>query len=342
MRRVSRIILVLPAFVIATLAAPPVAAQASSLAQAPAQQPSRMGADELSAFAKLHVAIDAAHDSIDAQLSLPRNKTIPAQKQLQDKLRGQIEEILHHGGMSEQEYQHKTYIVSTDSLTRKAFDSVLVKLTGVPTPGKYVAVGAGPVVPVPAGPVGIHIGHVVNSFTDTPDGFGLLPIAFAEARIAATHAGLAGARPTDLDYMKLHAGHVIHALDPTVITTGPGRGYGLKRAASGVATHIELAAKVPGASANVLMHSVHVATSARNTVQRAEQLLAVAQQVQAATSPSDAAALCSQMASLAQQLIAGADANADGKITWEQGEGGLQQAQDHVTLMLAAEMKPPR
>jgi hypothetical protein len=31
--------------------------------------------------------------------------------------------------------------------------------------------------------------------------------------------------------------------------------------------------------------------------------------------------------------------NGDGRITWE--EGGLQTAQDHVTLMLQAEPKPP-
>ena len=341
-RRVSSACLVLPAFLMGAIAARSVVAQASSHSQAPAQQPARMGADELLAFAKLHAAIDAAHDSIDVQLSLPRNKTIPAQKQLQDRLRSQIEEILHHGGMTEEDYAHKTYLVSTDSLTRRVFDSVLVKLTGVPTPGKYVAAATGPVVPVPAGPVGVHIGHVVNAFADTPDGTGLLPMALAEARIAATHAGLSTRQPANLDYMKTHAGHVINALDPTVIATGPGRGYGVNRAANGVATHIELAAKVPGASPNVLMHSTHIATSARNTMERSDQLLALAQQVQAATSAPDAAKLCSQMASLADQLIAGMDANADGKVTWEKGEGGLQQAQDHVTLMLAAEMKPPR
>jgi hypothetical protein len=64
-------------------------------------------------------------------------------------------------------------------------------------------------------------------------------------------------------------------------------------------------------------------------------LLALAQKVQASTSATEAAALVSQMASLADQLIAGADANADGKITWEAGEGGLQMCDDHVKLMLA-------
>jgi hypothetical protein len=33
--------------------------------------------------------------------------------------------------------------------------------------------------------------------------------------------------------------------------------------------------------------------------------------------------------------------NGDGKISWEQGEGGLQQVQEHINLMLAAEPKGP-
>jgi hypothetical protein len=304
---------------------------AQSQASAPAPQMSR---DELSAFARVHLAIAQAHDSIDAELALPRNKTAQAQKQLQDKLRTQIEEILHHGGMSEGEYQRKTYLVSTDGEARKTFDGIIAQMTGVPTPGQMPAVaGSVPAADLPPGGAGIHIGHVVNAFGDTPDGMGLLPTAVAEVRIATQHATLAGKAAT-LDGMKLHAGHVIHALDPTIITTGPGRGYGAKRAALGVATHIELAAKADGAPPAVTMHAPHIAMSARNTAQRADQIIALAKQVQAATTMPEAQGLLSQMVSLCEQLTAGADANGDGKISWEQGEGGLQQVQEHITLML--------
>ena len=51
-------------------------------------------------------------------------------------------------------------------------------------------------------------------------------------------------------------------------------------------------------------------------------------------SAADAAAIVNSMLSLADQLIAGADANSDGRITWEQGEGGLQLADEQVTLRL--------
>ena len=326
MRRASCTHFVLCAAVLAALAAPVAAQSAPS-----------MGRDELTAFAKIEVAIGQARDSVQAQLAQARNKTPQAQQQLRDKLRTQIDDILHHSGVSEDEYRRKTYLVSSDSILRKTFDSVLVKLTGVPTPGQVAVVAATPAIKVPAGAVGVHIGHVVNAFGDTPNGQGLLPTALAEATIAAQHAMLAARAPTNLDAMKLHAGHVINAVDPTIVAAGPGLGYGVKKAALGVAMHIDLAAKAPGASPNVIMHAMHVATSAKNTVQRADQVVALAKQIQAATSATDAAALVSQLVSLTAQLKAGADTNGDGKITWQEGEGGLQQAQEHVNLLLAGE-----
>jgi hypothetical protein len=300
-----------------------------------------MGRDEIAALAKVQIAIAQVRDSMQVQLAKPANNKPEIQKQLREKLRSDIEEILHHNGMTEAEFEHKTYVVSTDANARKTFDSVLVAVTGVPTPGQAPPSAAtSPAVKVPAGPAGVHIGHVVNGFGDTPNGQGLLPTAMAEARTAAQHAALAMRNSGNLDAMKLHAGHVINALDPTVVATGPGLGYGVKKAATGVATHIELAAKAEGASPNVIMHATHIATAARNTVQRADQLLALAKQVQAATAVADAAALVSQMVSLADQLIAGADKNGDGRVGWEEGEGGLQQAQEHVNLMLSAEKIP--
>ena len=316
-----------------------VSSATASAAQHDAPAASALGRDDLAALAKTAVAISVAHDSMDVLLAQPRNKTREMQQQLRERLRALVDEILHRAGLTEEEYEARTYIVSTDAAARKTYDSVVVVATGAPIPGQYVAPpGSGPgSVKVPGGPVGIHIGHVVNSFNDTPNAQGLLQVATGEARVAAQHATLAMAQPGNLAYMKTHAGHVINAIDPTIIVAGPGLKYGLRKAALGVATHIELAAAAQGASANVITHAKHIATSARNTVERADRLLAIAQKVQAATTAEEAAALVSQMASLANQLIPGADANADGKITWEAGEGGLQQCDEHVKLMLAAE-----
>jgi hypothetical protein len=313
---------------------------AQATTQAPAPAPTQSGAmpkDEVLAYAKVQIAIGAARDSIQAQLAQAGNKKVETLTQLRDKLHTRIDEILHHAGMTQAEYDRKTYIVSTDGDVRKTFDGIVAELTGAPLPGQLPQRA---MTPVPAGPVGTHIGHVVNSFNDTPGGIGLLPVALAEARVAAQHAALAARGAGNLDGMKLHMGHVLNALDPTIVATGPGQGYGARKAALGVANHIELAAKAQGASQNVITHANHIATSARNTVQRADSIIVLAKKVQASTVVAEAAALVSQIASLAETLVAGFDANGDGRITWEANEGGLQHAEQHVNLMLTAEMKP--
>jgi hypothetical protein len=130
---------------------------------------------------------------------------------------------------------------------------------------------------------------------------------------------------------------VINAVDPSVVAKGPGLGYGVKRAALGVATHIDLAAHASGASPDVVMHADHVGTAARNTVRRADAIVALATRIRSATTAADAASLVSQLVSLVDELSAGKDLDADGHVTWKEGEGGLQQCEEHVKLMLTSE-----
>ncbi len=287
---------------------------------------------EISELAKTQFAITKVQDSSNVQLAKPANKKPDVQDQLREKRLAQIAEILHHNGLTDAEYRRRTFLVSVDTGARRVFDSVYVVLSGQALPG--TAVGTQAKLTVPPGAPGIEIGFVVNTFKEAPLLQGLLPAAIAEARIAIQHATLAGRQPTNLEYMQTHAGHVINAVDPTIVKMGPGQQYGVKRAADGVATHIELAAKAEGATPTITVHATHIAMAARNTIARADQVIAIAQKVMAATTAAEAAALVAQMASAAEQLMAGSDANNDGRITWEKGEGGLQIANDHVKLML--------
>lgn len=300
---------------------------------ASAQQPS-LSRDEIAALARVEVAISKVRDSLDVQLALQRNKKDELQLQLRQKMQADVAEVLKKASMPEAEYRRRTFLISTDNAARHIFDSVVVAVSGAPLPGIYVAPAAAPAVAVPPGPVGTHIGHVVNSFPATPNAQGLLPVALGEARVAAQHAQLATRQPGNLEYMKTHTGHVLNALDPTVVAAGPGLGYGLRRAASGVAEHIQLAAGAEGATAPQKLHAGHVAVCAQNTVKRTDDLIALAQRIMGAASAADAATLVAQMASLAEQLVAGADTNSDGRISVDVGEGGLQLADDHVRLML--------
>jgi hypothetical protein len=289
--------------------------------------------EDIVTYARAHTAIVAAHDSTNARLARPANKHLKAQRALQDSLRAQIAAILHHNGLSDADYQRRTFVVSSDTITRRVYDSVVVALTGAPLPGQVLR---GTQFPLPPGQVGVHIGHVLNGFQDTPGLQGLLPVVMAEARVANQHATLASRQPENLEYMKTHSEHVMHALDPSTVPTlmAPGLGYGARKAIVAIAEHIELAAKETDATPNIVNHARHVGTSSRNTIARIDQMLALAAQVRAATSAADAAKLVSQMASLAEQLVAGFDANGDGRVTFELGEGGLQHVDDHVKLML--------
>lgn len=322
------------ALVLGLGAASPCVAQAHAPTQSAAPRPS---ADDIATFAKISLEISRLRDSTQARLAQPANDKPEAQKQLRDKLVAQIADVLHRASMTEDQFRRETFFVSTDSAARRVFDETTAKLTGAPLPGQLQTAAAAPAVKVPAGPVGVHLGHIVNAFAGTPMGQGLLPTAMAEARIAVQHAALAARNPTNLDAMKLHAGHVINAIDPTVVDKGPGLGYGVKKASQGIATHIELAAKSPGASKNVVMHAEHIAAAARNSVRRSDQIVALAKQIQAATSAADAASLVNQLVSLTNELVAGKDINADGRVGVDPGEGGLQQCDQHIKLLLAGE-----
>lgn len=293
---------------------------------------------ELETFVRASVAIGTARDSMQAQISSPRNAKVSAQQDIRQKFDAQVAGILQHAGLTQAQFDRETYIVSADEMTRHAYDSIVVKITGQPIPSVYVPPNQAPQVKVPATAAGAHIGHVVNSFNDTPNSQGLLPIALNDARVAAQHAQLAARNPTNLESIKLHAGHVLNALDPSLMPMGPGSGYGVKRAATGVATHIELAAKAAGATPNIVTHSAHIATAAHNTVTRADQAIALATKIREATTADDAMKLLNELIPLTQELIAGEDTNHDGKVSVD--EGGLQIAQEHVTMMLNAEKLP--
>ena len=317
--RGARAILTLSALALAV----PCAAQSD--AHMASHAAAHLSVDDITAFARLSVALAAARDSAQKQLAMKSNKTPQAQAALRDQLAKDVAELLHHAGTTEAEFRQRTFLLSSDSAARATFDAAVTKLTGAPLPGQLAVAAAA--VKVPEGAAGTHLGHVVNSFGDTPSNMGLLPTALAEARVAALHASLGARDPANLANMKLHAGHVINAVDPTVITQGPGLGYGVKRAALGIATHIDLAAKAPGASPNVVTHANHVGAAARNTFQRSDEIVALAKKIQAAGTAAEAAPLMMQLVASTNELVLGKDS-----------AGGLQQCDEHMKLLLAAEL----
>lgn len=317
-------------------ATPPAAASGATTAQ-------KLSVADLQKLAEAQVAIAAVLDSSGAELSAVKNKTPQAQTELQQKRKTLVNDALAKRGMTVEEFDRRRYLVSTDTRLRFQLDSMVAKLTGAPLPGTVIAGGAAtPAMAAPTTLVGIAVSYVAANYLDTPDKSGLLPMAQAEARIAVQHAGFMTRALDNLQTMQMHAGHVLHAMDPSTMpkATAPGKGYGVKRALDGVIAYSDLAAKTVGASPNVKTHTAHIIEAAKSTSLRADQIIALTKKIQSATSAAAAAPLVSQLNSLCNELVAGNDLNHDGKIVFGAGEGGLQQAQDHMNLLIAGERRP--
>lgn len=182
-----------------------------------------------------------------------------------------------------------------------------------------------------------HLGHVVTSWVDTPAKQGLLPTAVAEAEVAVSHAQLARQASSDLDAMKRHAGHVLHALRPAPETSGPGGGYGVHKAAAGTRQHVQLAVKMPGASPAVKSHAVHVSAAIENVLDWIAEAVQTVERIRASSSVTDARPLAERLVQLTVAMRDGMDADGDGQIGWKAGEGGLAQARAHMELLREAE-----
>jgi hypothetical protein len=129
---------------------------------------------------------------------------------------------------------------------------------------------------------------------------------------------------------------VINAIDPTIVAQGPGKGYGVKKAAQGVAQHAGFAANAANANDMVKTHSMHVTTAATNVVAMSDEVVALAQKIRMSTAQEEAQKLAAEMQTKAEQLTTGVDADKNGQISWMAPEGGLNQAQQHMGFMKTA------
>jgi hypothetical protein len=192
----------------------------------------------------------------------------------------------------------------------------------------------------PAGPALTHFGHVATGFASAPGGRGLAVTAAVEANAAMMHANFAAGRATDLEQMKTHTRHVLHALAPQEGAKGPGLGYGLERAAEAIAAHIEMAAKAPDASATVQKLGPTVATAARAVAARAQAMTEIGAKVLSSTTAVEAAPLVERLRRMALELDTGSDADGNGRVEMNATEPGLNQVEAQVYSILEGEKLP--
>jgi hypothetical protein len=206
-----------------------------------------------------------------------------------------------------------TPIANQDAMGLPLYAGRPVRLTGELRDGAIF------ITRVEAIPAHLHIGHVMTNWRDTPGTRGFLPVAVDEARVAAIHAKLA-VKGATLDEMKLHAGHVLNALDPSLEPKGPGAGYGVKKAAAGALQHLDYASKADGITVNITTQAVSVSAALNDVVRWTDQAIAVAGKARAAADTAEASRFVTELDSLTAQITA-----------------GLQQAQTHMGQMLKGE-----
>jgi len=185
------------------------------------------------------------------------------------------------------------------------------------------------------------LGSLATAFPNTPGGNGLIPTALAEAEIAVQHAELAIADSLDFFGMRRHAGHVIHALDPSVVGDGPGLGYGVKRAANEAMLQAQMAASADSVSENVAMHAQRMITALTSTLQRVDETVTLARRLENASSLSIAWPLALRLDLLCRAVLYGTDANRDGIIGSEAPDGGVRQASYHLEALMRGEGLAP-
>ena len=134
-----------------------------------------------------------------------------------------------------------------------------------------------------------HIGHVMIAWRDTPGTVGLLTIAQSDTRIASAHALLLS-KATTVDEMKVHAGHVLHALDPAIEKTGPASGYGVKKATAGALQHVGFTAAVDNASPAVKDHAGKVTATLTGAMTAIDGAIASAQKIRTSGAVGDGSA----------------------------------------------------
>jgi hypothetical protein len=134
-----------------------------------------------------------------------------------------------------------------------------------------------------------HIGHVMIAWRDTPGTVGLLTIAQSDTRIASAHALLLSKAAT-ADEMKLHAGHILHALDPSLEKAGPASGYGVKKAAAGALQHVGFTAAVDTASTAVKDHASKVTATLTGAMAAIDSAIASAQKIRGSGAAGDGSA----------------------------------------------------
>jgi hypothetical protein len=149
-----------------------------------------------------------------------------------------------------------------------------------------------------------RLATIATAATGTPGGRGLLDVAIAEARTALAQAVLAEKAAGDLAAMRRYGAAILHALDPAQQASGPGLGYGLRRAVQEVILEIQATASADSRP-DIARLTPRALTAAQEVLGRTVTLVGLAQRLQGSSDAAQAATLSRQMRETAAAVLAG-------------------------------------
>jgi alkylhydroperoxidase/carboxymuconolactone decarboxylase family protein YurZ len=106
------------------LSAQGAAPAAAPAAAAPAQMP-EVNDQKLQAYVKAFLAERRVQDEFDPQLAAVKNKQDEIQKELREQRRTAMAKVYTDNGMTEQEFNWITFVVSSNQERREAFEKML-------------------------------------------------------------------------------------------------------------------------------------------------------------------------------------------------------------------------
>ncbi len=78
--------------------------------------------------------------------------------------------------------------------------------------------------------------------------------------------------------------------------------------------------------------------AAENVAKWGQEVMQLSEKVLSASTADQAAPSIQQIQELTQHIVKGTDANGDGRVSWQAGEGGVAQAKQHMDLMARGEV----
>ncbi len=166
-------------------------------------------------------------------------------------------------------------------------------------------------------------------------GQGPFDVARTNAALAQRHVK-AALRETDLAAMKAEVVAAVNALDPSLAPRGPAVDGGA-RAAVAAAVEQLLALQAAHRDDEEGLRATAASVAAQTALMRTDEALGEARDALAAESTARAVPALVRLDNLLDRIMAGQDLDGDGEASWNQGEGGLQQAWSFTRQMAIAE-----